>query len=447
MRERRWRTFSAACEEITMPRLLLLLPTRTYRAEAFLAAARCLHVSVTIGCERRPEELTSSSDELLPIDVRDPEAAAPIAVVFARQHPIDAVIGVDDVTAVTAAAIAQAIGLPHNSVASVTAARNKHQMRERLSEQGLPVPRHTVFPLNGDPREFATQVAYPCVLKPLILSASCGVIRANDEAEFSEAFSRVGTLLTNLGLVERDEQARWILAEDFIPGVEVAVEGLLTNGVLQPLAIFDKPDPLNGPFFEETIYVTPSRLPSKVQQDIIACAARTAEALGLREGPVHGEFRINEKGVWVIELAARAIGGHCSRTLSFASGMSLEELIIRHALRIPLPPLTRQAHAAGVMMLPIPYGGRLREVRGQTEARTVAGVQELMITAEPGDELVPLPEGTRYLGFLLARGKTPEGVEQSLRDAYRRLTVVMAVPPLGQDSSSPSSLQSRTMNF
>ena len=422
-----------------MPRLLLLLPTRTYRAEAFLAAARDLHISVTIGCERRPEALTSSSGEFLPLDVRNPQAAAPIAVAFAHQYPIDAVIGVDDVTAVTAAAIAQAIGLPHNSLASVTAARNKRQMRELLSSQDIPVPRHRVFPLDGDPKNFANQVVYPCVVKPLILSASCGVIRVNDEEEFTGAFRRVGALLTNLGLVVRDEQARWILVEDFVPGIEVALEGLLTQGALQPLAIFDKPDPLNGPFFEETIYVTPSRLPSDVQQDIIACAARTTEALGLREGPVHGEFRVNEKGVWVIELAARAIGGHCSRTLSFASGMSLEELIIRHALRIPLPPLTRQAHAAGVMMLPIPYGGRLREVRGQAEASAVAGVEELMITAEPGDELVPLPEGTRYLGFLLARGKTPEEVEQSLREAHRRLTVVI--------SATPTSSRSHTLSF
>ena len=191
-----------------------------------------------------------------------PQAAAPIAVAFARHHPIDAVIGVDDVTAVAAAAVAEAVGLPHNSVASVTAARNKRQMRELLSGQGIPVPRHKVFSLDGDPRDFAKQVDYPCVVKPLILSASCGVIRANDEEEFRGAFRRVGTLLNNLGLVARDEQARWILVEDFVPGIEVALEGLLTKGALQPLAMFDKPDPLDGPFFEETIYVTPSRLPS-----------------------------------------------------------------------------------------------------------------------------------------------------------------------------------------
>ena len=430
-----------------MPRLLLLLPTATYRAEAFLAAARSLELSVTIGMEQVAEGLSAPPDDVLQLDVRDPQAAALIAVAFARHHPIDAVIGVDDVTAVAAAAVAEAVGLPHNSVASVTAARNKRQMRELLSGQGIPVPRHKVFSLDGDPREFARQVDYPCVVKPLILSASCGVIRANDEEEFRSAFRRVGTLLNNLGLVARDEQARWILVEDFVPGIEVALEGLLTKGAFQPLAMFDKPDPLNGPFFEETIYVTPSRLPSDVQQGIIACADRTAQALGLREGPVHGEFRVNEHGVWVIELAARAIGGRCSRTLDFPSGMSLEELILRHALRMPLPPLTRQEQAAGVMMLPIPYGGRLREVRGQAEAKAVPGIEELTITAEPGDELVPLPEGTRYLGFLLARGTTPEVVERSLRDAHRRLTVVISAAHPTATDSSPSASRSRAISF
>ena len=430
-----------------MPRLLLLLPATTYRAEAFIEAARSLQLSVTIGIERVPKSLPVSPDDVLLLDVRHPQVAAQTVVEFARHHPIDAVIGVDDVTAVAAAAVAEAVGLPHNSVASVTAARNKRLMRELLSEQGIPVPRYRVFPLDGDPRDLAKQVVYPCVVKPLILSASCGVIRANDEEEFESAFRRVGALLTVLDLPARDEQARWILVEDFVPGIEVALEGLLTKGTLQPLAMFDKPDPLNGPFFEETMYITPSRLSPDLQQNVVACAGQTAQALGLREGPVHGEFRVNENGVWVIELAARAIGGRCSRTLDFAAGMSLEELILRHALRMPLPPLTGQERAAGVMMLPIPYGGRLHEVRGQAEARALPGIVELTITAAPGDELVPLPEGTRYLGFLLARGKTPEDVERSLRDAHRRLTVVISVAPPTATGSSPPSPRSKALSF
>ncbi len=430
-----------------MPRLLLLLPTTTYRAEAFLEAARRMQVSVTIGMERISEDLPVASEGVLLLDIRHPQAAAQTVAEFARQHPINAVIGVDDVTAVTAAAIAEALGLPHNSVDSVSAAGNKRRMRELLSRQGIPVPRHKVFPLDGDSRTFAKLIDFPCVVKPLILSASCGVIRANDEEEFASAFHRVAALLTNLNLPAADEQARWILVEDFVPGIEVALEGLLTQGTLQPLAMFDKPDPLDGPYFEETIYVTPSRLSSDLQQKIVACAEQTAQALGLREGPVHGEFRVNVNGVWVIEMAARAIGGRCSRTLEFAAGLSLEELILRHALQMSLPPLARQEQAAGVMMLPIPYSGKLHEVRGQAEARTVPGVVELTITAKPGENLIPLPEGTRYLGFLLARGKTPEDVERSLREAHHRLTVVISASPPTPIDSPPLSEQPRTMRF
>ncbi|HNP60979.1 MAG TPA: ATP-grasp domain-containing protein [Nitrospirales bacterium] len=429
-----------------MPRLLLLLPTTTYRAEAFLEAARRVQVSVTIGTEQAPESLLVASENVLLLDVRHPQAAARTVIEFVQHHPIDAVIGVDDVTAVTAAAIAEAVGLPHNSVASVTAARNKRQMRELLSRQGIPVPSHKVFPLDGDSGAFAKEVVYPCVVKPLILSASCGVIRANDEQEFENAFRRVSTLLTNLNLAAVDEEARWILVEDFVPGIEVALEGLLTKGVFQPLAMFDKPDPLDGPYFEETLYITPSRLSSDRQQQVVDCADRTAKALGLWEGPVHGEFRLNENGAWVIEMAARAIGGRCSRTLDFSAGISLEELILRHALRMPIPPLLRQEQAAGVMMLPIPYSGMLHEVRGQAEARAVPGIIELTITAEPGELLIPLPEGTRYLGFLLARGKTPEDVERSLREAHQRLTVVISASPPTTDRS-PSSPHSKAMRF
>jgi len=414
-----------------MPRLLLLLPTTTYRSEAFLEAAHRLNLDVTVGTEEVPALVKQQSSAVLALDFRHVEDSVRKASEFSRRDPIDAVIGVDDHTAVLAAHISAALGLPHNSVASVAAASNKHRMRTILRQQGVPVPRFAVFPIDGDPAAFAGQAAYPCVVKPLILSASCGVIRANDEQEFVGAFRRVATLLKGLGLAEREDGGRQILVEDFVPGRELALEGLLTDGQLRLLALFDKPDPLDGPFFEETIYVTPSRLPTRLQQDIVTCAARAANALGLREGPVHGELRVNDRGVWVIEMAARSIGGRCSQTLRFAGDMSLEELLLRHALRMDIPSFEREKHAAGVMMLPIPYGGILREIRGQAQARAVQGIEELAITTQPGQELVPLPEGTRYLGFLMARGDRPEAVEASLREAYRRLEVVVSAVPTG----------------
>ena len=423
-----------------MPRLLLLLPTTTYRAEAFLEAAERLQLNVTVGAGPAHLQADQPPPDFLPLDFRDVEHARRAVVEFATHHPIHAVVGVDDHTTVLAAALSTTLGLPHNSVESVSAARNKHRMRELLRGQGVPVPCSTLFSTDDDPAIIVEKMSFPCVVKPLSLSASCGVIRANDRGEFLAAYRRVTALLTKLGEDVLGEGVGKILVEDFVPGCEVALEGLLTDGELRVLALFDKPDPLNGPFFEETIYVTPSRLPAALQKEIASCTARAARALGLREGPVHGELRVNDEGVWVIEVAARSIGGRCSKTLRFAAGMSLEEVILRHALRTGLPSLERERQAAGVMMLPIPCAGILGEVRGQEEARAVPGIEELDITAQPGQELVPLPEGTRYLGFLIARGESAGGVEAALREAHAKLEFVI----------SPAALEtrgSRAMSF
>lgn len=405
-----------------MPRIFFLLPSTTYRAEAFLEAARKLSLDITLGLEQTAVLIDRPQCDWLSLNFSEPERSVDAVVEYAHIHPIHAVLGVDDTTAVLAAQVATALKLPHNSVDSVSAARNKFRMRELLHAHGVPMPGFVRFSIFDDPATCAEQVSYPCVLKPLVLSASCGVIRANDPTEFASAFQRVTSLLHRLGLPKTGEAGRHLLVEDFVPGQEVALEGLLTAGSLRVLALFDKPDPLDGPFFEETIYVTPSRLSHVIQAGIATCAEHAASALGLREGPIHGELRVNDEGPWVIEIAARSIGGRCSCTLRFAADLGLEELILRHALRMDLPSLDRESGAAGVMMLPIPRGGVLRDIRGQEDARAVPGIEEVTITAEVGQELIPLPEGTRYLGFMIARSSTPDKAEAALRHAHGRLT-------------------------
>ena len=407
---------------IFMPRVLLLLPSTTYRAEAFLDAARALNLDITVGLERTAVLIDRPQFEWLSLNFSEPERSANAVIEYTHTHPIHAVLGVDDATAVLAAQLAASLNLPHNSVESVSAARNKYRMRSLLHEHGVPVPHFALCSIDDNPAALAETVSYPCVIKPLVLSASCGVIRANDRTEFASAFHRVTALLHKLGTAKAGEAGRQLLVEDFVPGQEVALEGLLMAGSLRVLALFDKPDPLDGPFFEETIYVTPSRLSPAVQARIAACAEQAAAALGLREGPIHTELRANDEGVWVIEMAARSIGGRCSRALRFTGHLSLEELILRQALRIDLPTVDYEGGAAGVMMLPIPRGGVLRDVCGLEEARSVPGIEDVTITAEPGEILVPLPEGTRYLGFIVARSAAPAEVEAALRQAHGRLT-------------------------
>jgi biotin carboxylase len=410
-----------------MPRVLFLMPTKTYRAGAFLKAARRIEIDAVVASDRRQALETFTQGKTLTLNFYDLEGVKQAIVEFAAKYPLDAIIPADDDTTVIAAVASEALGLPFNSAGAVRAAREKHRLREILTEANLPAPKFRLFSNKENPKEISQKVEYPCVLKPAFLSASRGVIRADNPDEFLKAFRRITNILKEPEVTKRGgETAHRILVEDYIPGDEVALEGILTHGKLKVLAIFDKPDPLVGPFFEETIYVTPSRLKVNVQEKIITCAANAANALGLSFGPVHAEIRINESGPWLIEIAARSIGGICSRVLRFSNGISLEELILRHALGMEIDSLQREELASGVMMIPIPKAGKLSEVRGLNDASAVPGIEDVRITIPLGQKLIPLPEGTQYLGFIFARAEHPAMVENAIREAHRRLEFVIA---------------------
>ncbi len=408
------------------PRVLLLLPTRTYRASDFLSAARQLGVEVVVASDQ-PQTLSELSPlKSLSLDFRTPEPATLEISSFARTYPIDAVVGVDDDTTILATMAAKELSLPHNTIESAYATRDKYQLRKVLVKAGLRAPWFKLLSANENPEMIANRIDYPCVLKPLSFSASRGVIRTDDPGQFVDAFHRVVAVIQSSR--EEDEHHRAVeqlLVEGFIPGTEVALEGMMLQGELKVLAIFDKPDPLDGPFFEETLYITPSRLPAHVQQEITSCTQDAARALGLREGPVHAELRVKDDCAWMLELAPRSIGGLCARTLRFGTGMSLEELIIRHAIGQDVNSFKREENAAGVMMIPIPHAGVLREVSGQEQAEVVEGIDEVTISIPIGQEVVPLPEGKRYLGFIFARGGTPADVETALREAHCQLEFVI----------------------
>jgi biotin carboxylase len=409
-------------------RVLLLLPTATYRAADFLTAARALDAEVIVASDRR---LVSIGDTQLTLDLRRPEAAAEAIAAVAKERPLDAVVAVDDQGVRVAALAAKQLGLPGNPPAAAAATRDKAAMRRALAAAGVPQPEHCTVGPSDDSAAVAAEVGLPCVVKPLLLSASRGVIRADDPPAAAEAAARVRAILAEAG---EDPEAR-LLIERYLPGAEVAVEGLLRAGALEPLAVFDKPDPLEGPYFEETIFTTPSRLPGEIVAAVTSTTTDACAALGLREGPVHAELRVHGGHVWMLELAARSIGGLCSRSLRFGVGVSLEEVILRHALGLPLGDLRREAAASGVMMLPIPRAGVLREVRGQDHARAVPGIAGLEISIGHDRPVRPLPEGDRYLGFMFARGETPAQVEDALRAAHARLEIDIVEPAAGERSA------------
>lgn len=405
-----------------MPRVMLLIPSASYRASDFMEAASRLDIEVVVGTDERHPLQDLQPARQVALDFLDPGAGAAQVESFAERYPLDAIVAVDDAGARLAAYAARRLELPHNPVAAVEATRNKHLLRLRLAAAGLPSPSFVLVPTDADPARVAEALEFPVVLKPLSLSASRGVIRADDPDAFAEAFRRIKVLLGKPDIAkECGGLAGHILVEGYLSGVEVALEGLLTAGRLETLALFDKPDPLVGPFFEETIYVTPSRLPTAEQRRIAGTAERAAAALGLRDGPIHAELRINEDGAFPIDIAARSIGGLCSRTLSFGIGVSLEEIILRHATGAEAAAHEREQRAAGVMMIPIPRAGRLRAVNGQAAAAAVPLIESVTITIRPGSTLTPLPEGDQYLGFVFAKGDSPGHVEAALRVAHALL--------------------------
>jgi hypothetical protein len=393
-------------------RILFLTTVRSYRLDAFREAAQRLAVNISVGIDL-PPEIASHWSDALTVNFGDVEASVARIVEFAADNPLNAILSVDDSGSTLAAAASAALGLPHNDPAATEAARNKYVMRSRLRDAGLPVPWFRQLMTSDDPGLVGPQLSYPCVIKPLNLNGSRGVMRVNSPEEFVTASRRLASLLSR-----SSENSQPFLVEGFMPGFEVALEGILDKGALKVLALFDKPDPLDGPFFEETIYVTPSRLPGEVQAAIASTTAAAASALGLTTGPIHAELRIDGLDVWIVEIAGRSIGGLCSEVLRFGVDASLEELIIRQAAGRPLGDTSRRDLAAGVMMIPIQFTGLLREIDGLDDAESVALVERIEITARLNYPLTPLPEGDSYLGFIFARGDSPDEVELALRQAY-----------------------------
>ena len=400
-----------------MAHVVLLLHSESYRAADFLQAARQLGVEITVASDRRNPAASDADEGVLEVHLANPEVAASAIVEYAGETVVDAVVAVDDQGVATAALASEQLGLPYNSPSAITATRNKADMRRRLAAARVQQPAFEVVQPDVDALMAADRLGLPVVVKPVSLSASQGVIRVDRADDLPATVERTRSIAQAQGRDRREP----VLLERFVPGSEVAVEGLMRGGSLEVLAIFDKPDPLDGPFFEETIYVTPSRLTPATQESIRAVTASGAKALGLSEGPIHAELRTSDGNAWLLEIAARSIGGLCARSLRFGLGVSLEQLILRHALSLPIRDLGLTDAAAGVMMLPIPRAGRLRAVRGVGSARAVDGVAGVEITISPGQELVPLPEGSRYLGFVFARGQKPRDVEAALRTAHARL--------------------------
>jgi biotin carboxylase len=429
-----------------MTRILLLATTTGYQTRSFGEAAERLGVELVFATDRCDMIDDPWRDGAIPIRFYDEDRSVAAILESTATQPVDGILVVGDRPTVIGARVAQALGLPGHPPEAAAIARNKEMMRVRLRDAGLPAPWFISTTIDHEPSAVSHQpVTYPCVVKPAALSGSRGVMRADDPRSFVEAFERLRALLRSPDVrAERNEAHDRVLIESFVPGREYAVESILHHGVLRVIAIFDKPDPLDGPFFEETIYLTPSAAPPDVQRAIVRSVAAAADAIGLHHGPIHAECRVHPSTgeVFVLEVAARPIGGLCARVIRFADGTSLEHALLKHAIGESPESWVRESSASGVMMIPIPRRGILRRVEGIDAARAVPGVDDVRITAKTDQTLIPLPEGASYLGFIFARAPAAGAVERVLRDAHARLTFVID-PELQVLSSSQTGYNQR----
>jgi biotin carboxylase len=401
-------------------RVLLLTTTRSYRNTAFLSAAERIGIQIVQAIDL-PEKLSQIWDAGFSVDFRAIEDSVARITAFHQDQPLKAVLPVDDSGSLLAAAAGEVLGLPHNSSRAARATRDKLTFRQYLAGHGLNSPRFREYWTGETLTPLIAEVGFPCVVKPRTLNGSRGVIRADNLKELEAAIKRTAKLVRSIQ-GRPPETAVSILIEEYIPGEEVAVEGIIDNGRLEVLALFDKPDPLEGPFFEETIYVTPSRLSIEKQHKIIDTITEAAQVIGLKTGPIHAELRLNDQGPWIVEIAGRSIGGLCSQVLKFGASSSLEEIILKQACGLDYGDLVPSKEARGVMMIPIPGAGLLRDIEGMDQAKKTPHIEGIEITLPLHNTVTPLPEGDGYLGFIFSRGDSPESVEKALRQAHRALT-------------------------
>lgn len=396
-----------------MPRVVVILPTTTYRASDFLDAASSLDIDLIVASEEPPP--IEMGDRFLQVDISNPTSAAEAIVRYGDRYAIDGVVAADDLGVMIAAHANTLLGLAGNPPESASATRNKLMMRNRLASAEVDQPRFHALRPEDQPDDIGEEIGYPLVVKPIDRSASQGVIKVDRPEDIHATVDRVRRIV--------GEQAT-LLVEAYAPGVELAIEGLVEHGELVTLAVFDKPDTGNGPFFPETLFITPSRLEPESLANATQTASQAVRALGLSQGPVHIELRVDSNRARIIEVAARSIGGLCSRSLNFGlMGTTLESLILRNALDLARTQLKRERVASGVLMIPTPSSGRLLEVAGLDDARSIEGITGADLTIPPGGTITAPPEGDRYLGFVYGRAETPELVESALRKAQESIEV------------------------
>ena len=397
----------------------LIAPAHSYRASVYISAANRRQIPLVFFTDGDPGVVHQDIHGVR-LDLADPEKAALEIASYLRDFSVSAIFGSDDKVVEIAAQASHKLKIPHNSLKAVQATRRKDVARDLLKDTELNVPKYIKVDCDSIDFGWLQNIQYPCVAKPLNLSASRGVIRANNSEQLLAALGRIRKILQ----MEFGNQAlHEVLVEEYVAGSEHALEGYLSHGKLDMICLFDKPEPLEGPYFEETYYITPSRLNGRMQQQIKETVEKACQAYGLVFGPIHAEVRVDGETIWILEVAARTIGGECARLFELVTNFGLEEYILNRATKRKCQSI-KFRQAAGILMIPVPNSGIVRRIEGVTQAQEVKHILDVKLDIRAGSKLTPWPEGDKYPGFIFAKAKTPELVEKALRKSHSCLNIV-----------------------
>lgn len=405
--------------DILGKRLLLISHHNSYRIASYIKAAKNLSLDVTIASQGKHSLVTEVADGLH-VNFDDTESALKEIIKENNKKPFAGILGSDDQTVELAAQAAKVLHLPHNPPEAAQYSHRKDLARAKLTLADRNVPFHCLLNLTKPIKNQIIDLPLPCVVKPLNMSASRGVIRVDNTEQLKVACERLRPILADSPNIF--EQTH-ILIEAYIDGIEIAYEGYLQNKKLNTITIFDKPDQLTGPYFAETIYVTPSSLDNDLQLAIKMEIEKSCKAYGLVTGSIHAECRIDKNNkVWILEIASRTIGGDCARILD-NNNYSLEEMAILLSIGKNIT-IKKSKKARAVMMIPIKQKGLLKRVEGLSLANKVKHIDSIDIIINQGHELIPLPEGNQYLGYIFSSADTSEKATEAIRMAYDILTFI-----------------------
>ncbi len=384
-----------------MKKLLLVIPENSYKSNDFVVAAEKLGIDFLIITDS--EQVSSKFSDTVIINKFDAELNKNN---LKKLKDVTHVLPVDHSALKFSGYLVDLLEVKGNKLESINLSMNKYESR-KIFNSLLDIKVNNEIIKNIDDVNTFINKNGTSVLKPIYGTASKSVLKINNVEKNKEQIEKL----------MQDCFDQDLVIEEYIDGKEYALEGTIINSELKKIVIFDKPVEYKHPYFEESIYITPSELSSEAEKRVVSIVDKACKKIGLEDGPVHVEFKINENQIFIIEINPRMIGGLCSRCLSFGLfKVSLEEIILHAFMNNELKNIELLNNYVGVLMIPTPKSGKFISINKE-ELENIPNISNVEITVPEGSDLLEPPYGDKYLGFAFSQGIDKKTVNESLLTA------------------------------